>query len=907
MAFFIGIFFTPTGFIYCTQSKKNGFHFSKQKKKKMAKRVIWFNSKLDDCMEQVPFGDGIACKIINPELRSLVERYVQVNLVEMKNPRPRRFPGALPTTIFRTQLPSLTNGKELWAEKTAGIRYRFLALKLCSDVSFSSSTCLALPTQPQQQLLDPCPPTTIPSLTELSERAALAAIPVPEETVSLIGNKKKYKKKAKTLVTVLEDEDEEEEDEKKNDKKYEAQDTSESIVASLKLKQAEMETAKIAKQKKKKEEEEEEENESDDASGSSSSSEDEKSGPSLFQEFVNTGVRSKSSATVNSLVFDKKAGYQSKAPRKTIKEIQYLNALMDRSGEIYALPNVLLPESIYPALLDGEMAKHKPSGKWHFLVFNLSVSNGYAYRGWNYHTRMIEYCKFCQLFQNEFQEGGKTPPISEFLPKIQYFWCDYDKAFYNYKFGPYDCDGTLGTRNAKAKEHGTDWDTFKVKAMNENTIELVPEEQQDSSMFYLLAGGYLNAKGDLVDSDNLYPAQSDQDDLYHFFSNNDLFTPEWIENRNNWKGKVFESLWNERTNQYTAIRERPDKRHPNNAHVIKQTKTNIREGVTPEEVFALWQQWKASDRLEKEKVHALARESNRMMEVHHTTTHELDFLKSMQSESNWKPSLIPVSEMSQYITSMKLSWELETEEEMQTAQRERNEDFPISFYPEQKLPFNKDEQNAILNVENLKAIVKNKRKGRKKTLGDETVDESVDITINSSSSVAKKKTKKEKKKKKETAKPSKHAKVLKQSKRQLRAEGQDDSQMNESSVLASNSIEDEKSEESDDEEEEEEGSTLKENDNDDDDSDVSEANLRVADQSSLMLGSESVDSDAEENDDDNDEEESDEEVLIGANLEDAEENGDDEFGNENDSVEASDNDDDDDDDYVPVAKARKRK
>jgi hypothetical protein len=638
----------------------------------MSKRLLWWNSKLDDCVENVAFGDGIAYKIVNAELRALIERYVQIDMVGMKNARPRRFPGGLPVAIFRAQLPLLTQGLHLWAPKTKGTRYRFLALKLCSDVSFIDDTCTGM--NHSNAVVVPTPSIV---------HQEIAALPAPDQTIPLIGTKKKYKKKKKNAATMLDEEDE----------KLSPLDaiTRKELVETLEAK-LEMEKKNAAAATLAALEEVSSEEESD-------SDEDEEE----MKEVSDTRVTTATVATLQP------------AAQRTIKAVQYLHALMDRSGEIFALPNFMLPESIYPALLDGELARHKQTGLHHFLVFNISVSNGYPWCNWRYQERVKEYTQFCTLFTNN-EAVTQNAPIAKIVAKPQYQWYAYDRVFYESRFGEYECDGTTATRNkTKAIEHGTDWNSFKIKPLKEQTTDLVAGIMDTSigaDKLFLLGGGYLNKQSQLMDVDTLYPEC--EQSIYRFFRNRIKFPVEWIQNSSNWNGKVFESLFNEKSNDYEAIDIRADKQHPNNARVIQFTKQNIREGVTPEEVYELWKKWQQGEQHEKIKTLQLAQQSNRMMEKHHMKTHEDDFMKTMFAESNL--SQMPSHSLSACMTSLKLSWELQTVDEVE---EEAKRIYPVSCFPPAAPEFNAEQLKLILNVDHLKPIVKNKRKGRKKDVASE--------------------------------------------------------------------------------------------------------------------------------------------------------------------------------------------
>ena len=637
----------------------------------MSKRLLWWNSKLDDCVESVPFGDGMAYKIVNAELRALIERYVQIDMVGMKNARPRRFPGGLPVAIFRAQLPLLTQGLHLWAPKTKGTRYRFLALKLCSDVSFIDDTCTGMN---HSAVATAAVATVVPS--------AIASLAVPDETIPLIGTKKKYKKKKKNTATVLDEEDE-------NISPLDAI-TRKELIKTLEAK-LETEKKNAAALLALAEASSEEESDSDD--------DDEEEMKEVSDIRVGTVA----------------VPVQQPIAQRTIKAVQYLHALMDRSGEIFALPNFMLPEAIYPALLDGELARHKRTGLHHYLVFNISVSNGYPLCNWRYQERVKEYTQFCTLFTNN-EAVTQNAPIAKIVAKPQYQWYAYDRVFYESRFGEYECDGTTATRNkTKAIEHGTDWNSFKIKPLKEQTTDLVAgimDTSVGTDKLFLLGGGYLNKQSQLMDVDTLYPEC--EQGIYRFFRNRTKFPVEWIQNSANWNGKVFESLYNEKSNDYEAIDVRADKQHPNNARVIQFTKQNIREGVTPEEVYELWKKWQQGEQQEKIKTHQLAQQSNRMMEKHHMKTHEDDFMKTMFAESNL--SQMPSHSLSACMTSLKLSWELQTVDEVE---EEAKRIYPVSFFPPTAPEFNAEQLKLILNVDNLKPIVKNKRKGRKKEVASE--------------------------------------------------------------------------------------------------------------------------------------------------------------------------------------------
>jgi len=599
--------------------------------------LLWFSHLIDDCVEPVSFAGGTAYKVVHPELRSLIERFVQVDACHMPlHTKPRTFPGATPTNLSRRHLHTLEQGLQMWAPEMRGQRYRLVALKLCSDTSFMAVPAAAT--------------SSFSSQTE--QEAALASIALPDKPISLIANKKTYRKRKKTYVTMLE------EDENQNEGG-----------------------------------DDEEEEEGGGTADESEADEDEPEAPDGLEVKINLPKECK---------------------EKSIKAVQYLIGLMDRTNEIYILPELQLPESVYPALLDGQLVKRRDSKQFDFIVFNITLSNHKRYTRWAYHDRVGEMKKFIKLF--EFVDTVDAC-INKIVPKNVRYWHDYNLVHAEYRHGEYECTGVIATLDqAKATEfaaekHLNDRNSYRAAALNEHVIRLLVKRPAERPLHIaLLKLGYLSPVSQMCDAGSLYvEAELAIEFVFQTFSR------EFIEYPTNWENQVFDFRLqiDDGNNLYVALR-RSMIQTPDNAEVIANTKQSIQEALTPDVVLQLWRNWKENFSLQRTQNERLCADRNRMMEIHRTNTQPQALMQMIEDKSNWTQEHLPAGEIQTLIASLKLSWETDVVHPPS-----------ISYFPTDKLDF-KIEAETILKVDGLKPIVKEKRKKKVERESDESEREEED-------------------------------------------------------------------------------------------------------------------------------------------------------------------------------------
>lgn len=580
---------------------------------------MWFDKKIEDCVVKIDNDDTIAggtvFKVVDQSLITLIEKYVQLDVCKMRQHKPGRFPGSVPISAFKTEIYRLTEGKELHAEKIRGTRYKFIALKLVSSLDLfgnSSSSADSGILHTQHYNTKNSHNTVYSDINIVTDSEVIDKYLPDTNIVPLIGNKKKYKKRTKLIVRGDEGDDDDAdadnlEDEDKND--------------------------------------DNDDNDNEEGPSQSDTKIDDSKEEDVTMNTTNTNDNNDSV--------------------RKIVTIQYLNAFMNRKNDIFILPHVMIQEAVYPCVLDGELALHIPTQKYHYLVFGISLSNGFLYTDFSYQDRVYAYYK---LIETSIRYNDTIDPLGSgciFIPKPQFPWYQFDKVYARMKSGNYSCDGIVATINqARSVEYGTDTNSYKIKLKDEHTSDLIVKQSESNPhMVELLQLGYLTNKteNDISKYDKRYTQTLKQqpkklcesDKLYScctqlisetFRIKNDEELKHMIENSNEWSNYLYECLWNPETKKFIVVSEkRTDKAHPNNARTIEYIKKNIEECMTPDDVLEMWKFWKQNRskriKLNHEFVGFPENEyynRNSMMEIHPDNNQLHKFWDDIWWQSHWR-------------------------------------------------------------------------------------------------------------------------------------------------------------------------------------------------------------------------------------------------------------------------------
>ncbi len=647
--------------------------------------ILFFNIPLDECVEKVVpgddgIGDSIVYKVVNHDLVNLVIKYLQTNVCKTHGYRPGRFPGSVPISAFKAQLPQLCDGKELHTEKIRGTRYKFVGLKLVSTSpgTFGGKSCMEpIHVVPKLSIID-VPDVYYSNRDESEDQSIELKILESnqqqnfENTIDIIGKKKKYNK-SKTKKS--NDEDEDDEDEESDDEECDDDD-------------------------------------------------DEKQQEPICEVSKHHNVDNQ----------DIKNQNIPHEPKK-IYAIQYLNAFINRANEIFILPDVQLSESIYPCVLDGELIRHIPSQKHHYLIFNISMTNGYLYTNFSYQDRVYAYH---QLVKNNISYNcDNDTRVCTFLAKPQFPWHQFDQVYKRIYNGEYDCDGMVSTFNkAQSIEMGTDMYSYKIKNLNEHTSDIIlklSETNANQVDFFVL--GYVGVVGqfartnkgtrsiNLHEADKLFLLTSQT--MYETFPRELVQTA--INDPTTWSGYLFECLWDKNSDKFkvvltNTIRKRRDKLHPNNARTVELIKSNIKECITPDDVLGIWKQWKLNSRDNYHNPNQF--NDNSMMTSHYCNKHLHDFKTLVWDKSNWRPEKIPNNYLVHMMSSIeKLSWSKfgqSTQSSQSTTNNTTSSTSTLNTHQSNNIGLSKKQIHDLLFVQGLKPVVKGSRKYKSKSLPKKT-------------------------------------------------------------------------------------------------------------------------------------------------------------------------------------------
>lgn len=574
--------------------------------------LLWWNESIEKSLssENQPLGNGFVRKIVNKTLSDMLLKYVQFNVCQMPERmcNPQRFPAGLPVTILRKDKTQLLDGLHLHSEKIDGLRHRFIALKLCSDLDLNSvaKSTINLSSEHKQQ----------------------------EQFISLTAPKKEYMTRQKR-------------EQVQKDKAFQ------DLVREARI-QTGMKVTDFAN----------EENE-------------EKTDIITIVDESETSTTSVQVAPV----------------KRQVKSVQYLVALLTRKNEFLVLntnqntcPDIEIKESLFPCVLDGELTLHMPTNRYHYLIFNITMSNGYHWKQFALQDRVDAYN---ELLNSDLIRVNDSSPFL-IKPKQWNSWHQFNLVLERSQNGPYKSDGVVATLNrSPAVEFGTDYSTFKFK--NEHTIDFrVEQDPNDSSMAVFLKSGFLDDNGRLKEANDLFVET--RQSLATFFT--DIHGE-----RNNleWKsGGIYETIFNPETGLYHACMLR-DKDIPNNAAVIKATHANIVEGMNPEEIY---QTWKAHQHLiRRNACSAPSLEKEEAILMYDRTHAPKGFLKSVIDQSNWSELCLPDCEsVKKELQRFELSWK----------EVSASEKFKIC---ENTSTSNTVQRNftALKDVTGLKKLFKNKR------------------------------------------------------------------------------------------------------------------------------------------------------------------------------------------------------
>jgi hypothetical protein len=645
----------------------------------MSRKILWFSKKLDDCVVAEEKGDYQVKKVIDVELKALIKNYLQQTVCKMPIGKDF-FPGSQPCSLMQEEMDQIFEEDVLFTEKTDGERCKFIALKLYSDVSFVPE-----PIDPAEEA------------RKLAEKLNPIMPELRDQLISLVGNQKKYKTKSKRLQE--EKERMAAEKQRMLQKQLMGYNLEEDgvVIPATTVEEIPVETKDAA---------------DEDAEGDAEAEEDDEEAGGTDLPF--TTVLSNGRQTQRDEV----------QPVKKIKSVQECIALVGRSCDIYILNGVGVKECLFPLVMDGELTLHEPSQKHHFLIFGVDRVNGFPTQDGSEEDRVqlyhdVNQPKFLSI------DTLRKPCFERFVSKPKFPPSRFDLVWKRYISGEYKIDGLIMDRNWKSVLFGTNRHCKKIKKAGKNSFDLRPRElPSEPGMLVLLMLGYM----DRVTRKLRIPEHKETKKPMEFIESKQSIVDTF---RGavpaDWNGKVYEFELDDKTGMYYALKSREtEKDVPNTAFTIQQTKRNIRENITPELIHKLWLERQEKKRLERRNQAPPTKDSiaeRTAQLVHHNMALPKNFLKTVMTNSNWRPEIIPTKELANEIENLNFSWAASEQNEIKALNDLKTREIEVTVKEleakhiqtarEKELEF--EHMQSLLNSDGLKPISKiYRRKGRAK-------------------------------------------------------------------------------------------------------------------------------------------------------------------------------------------------
>ena len=292
--------------------------------------------------------------------------------------------------------------------------------------------------------------------------------------------------------------------------------------------------------------------------------------------------------------------------------------LVNRRWEVFIVGGIELPVKNYPTLLDGELVQETVGDKiWKFLVFDMVHASGVKdpkrmpFRSRiELYKRMVSErfsypCDQTQInndnininnnndiqIQNSNNTSSFLVPSFRIFAKNQYPWRKLKYVIQNViPFLPHATEGLILTPDNLPIKTGKHKLLFKLKQGEDHTMDLMakyePNDPQKRFAHLQWQVQEKNHNGTIITNKGNWPTVAKQTlkELFPYGSipenwNNCVLECNWDELK-----QLYQCVWNDITQQYLI---RNDKDHPNTEFTIKQTKLNIVENITFDELTKL--------------------------------------------------------------------------------------------------------------------------------------------------------------------------------------------------------------------------------------------------------------------------------------------------------------------------------